>query len=130
MLRVSLSHARPDTEKSAVISGLQFASNHRGGAVASESRRSGSQGAAGGFGTNTILTVPRSDLEHAFDIDLDGRDGSSDTTKSVGSRSRQTLEDNDHHNRGHNIIYFKNSSACPLYDRCITVIDWLDHPDL
>jgi hypothetical protein len=49
------------------------------------------------------------------------------TTKSARSRSRQTFADTDYHSSGHNVMYFKNISARPLYDRCMAVIDWLGH---
>jgi hypothetical protein len=51
------------------MSGLEFSSNHGGGAGAQAlADRSGSHGTIGEFGTNTILTVPRSHLEHDVDI--------------------------------------------------------------
>jgi hypothetical protein len=75
MLRVALGRARPETEWSGKISGLQFTSNPGGRAGALDGSRS--HGTAGEFGTNTILTVPRSHLEH--EVDIEARDhGASD----------------------------------------------------
>ena len=75
MLRVALGRARPETEWSGKMSGLAFSSNPggRGGAQTSADR-SRSHGTSGGFGTNTILTVPRSHLEG----DIEARYGISD----------------------------------------------------
>jgi hypothetical protein len=73
MLRVALGRARPETEWSGNVSGLKFGSNPRGrvGTQAStDILRSHSTG--GGFGTNTILTVPRSHIED--DVDIEARD--------------------------------------------------------
>jgi hypothetical protein len=70
MLRVALNRARPETEWSGKISGVQFTSKPGGRAGAPASTDgSRSHGTAGGFGTNTILTVPRSHLEHEADIE-------------------------------------------------------------
>jgi hypothetical protein len=78
MLRVAMGRARPETEWSGKISGLEFTSNPggRAGALASaEGSRSYSTG--GRFGTSTILTVPQSHLEH--EVDIEARDhGASD----------------------------------------------------
>jgi hypothetical protein len=69
MLRVVLGRARPETEWSGEISGLKFSSNPGGGAESqAPAGRSRSHGTGGEFGTNTIITVPRSDLEHEVDI--------------------------------------------------------------
>ena len=77
MLRVALGRARPETEWSGKISGLEFNSNPGGGAGAQASAdRSRSHGTGDGFGTNTILTVSRSHLEH--DADIEASDGNSD----------------------------------------------------
>jgi hypothetical protein len=73
MLRVAFGRARPETEWSGKISGLQFTSNPGGRAGASASADgSRSHGTSGGFGTNTILTVSRSHLEH--EVDIEARD--------------------------------------------------------
>jgi hypothetical protein len=73
MLRVALGRARPETEWSGKISGLQFTSNP-GGRAGAQASADGlrSHGAGGGFGTNTILTVPRSHFEH--EVDIEARD--------------------------------------------------------
>jgi hypothetical protein len=80
MLRVTLGRARPETEWSGRISGLEFNSNPDGGAGAQASigiSRSGSHGRIHDrFGTNTFLTVPMSDSETG--TDLEARDGASD----------------------------------------------------
>ena len=77
MLRVALGRARPETEWSGKISGLEFRSNPGGGAgVQASADRSRSHGNSGGFGTNTILTVPRSHLE--YEVDIETPDGISD----------------------------------------------------
>jgi hypothetical protein len=74
MLRVALGRARPETEWSGKISGLEFNSNPgRGAGAQTLTDRSRSCGTTGGVGTNTILTVPRSYLEHEDDIEA--RDG-------------------------------------------------------
>jgi hypothetical protein len=71
MLCVALGRARPETEWSGKISGLQFTSNPGGRAGASASAiGSRSHDTGGGFGTNTILTVPHSHLEHEVDIEV------------------------------------------------------------
>jgi hypothetical protein len=67
MLRVALGRARPETEWNDKISGLEFNSNSGGGAEAVSADSSRSHGTGGGFGTNAILTVPRTHLEHEFD---------------------------------------------------------------
>jgi hypothetical protein len=73
MLRVALGRARPETEWSGKISGLEFTSNP-GGRAGAQASVDGlrSHGTGGGFGTNTILTVPRSHLEH--EVDIEARD--------------------------------------------------------
>ena len=77
MLRVALGRARPATEWSGKISGLEFSSNPGDGKGAQASaHRSRSHSTGGGFGTNTILTVPRSHLEP--EADIEARDGTSD----------------------------------------------------
>jgi hypothetical protein len=79
MLRVALGRARPETEWSTKISGLEFNSNPGGGTgtQASTGRsRSHDAGTRGGFGINTILTVTRSHLEPGVDVEP-RRDGSS-----------------------------------------------------
>jgi hypothetical protein len=84
MLRVVLGRARPETEWSGKISGLQFTSNHGGGTGAQASADiSRSHGTGGGFGTNTILTVPWSHLEH--EVDIEARDATKDED-SVGGK--------------------------------------------
>jgi hypothetical protein len=73
MLRIALGRARPETEWSGKISGLEFTSNPGGGAGAQASADgSRSHGTSGGFRTNTILTVPQSHLEHDR-VDLEAR---------------------------------------------------------
>ena len=74
MLRVALGRARPDTEWSGKISGLEFCSNPGGAAQPSAAERLRLQGAAGRFGTNTILTVPRSNFGYEGDVNLEARD--------------------------------------------------------
>jgi hypothetical protein len=74
MLRVALRRAYPDTEWSGKISGLEFNSNSGGEAQAFATGRFRSQGTGGRFGTNTIFTVPRSNLECEVDVDLEARD--------------------------------------------------------
>ena len=77
MLRVALGRARPETEWSGKISGLEFSSKPGGRAGAQASvDRSRSHCTGGGFGTSTILTVPRSHLEH--EVDLEAGDDASD----------------------------------------------------
>jgi hypothetical protein len=66
MLRVVLGRARPDTEWSGKISGLQF--NSAPGVQ--ESRRLGSRGV-----TSTILTVPRSHRGEEADLEANGEPG-------------------------------------------------------
>jgi hypothetical protein len=80
MLRVLQGRARPDTEWSGKISELEFSSNpgYRAGAQTATGGRSRSHGGTGtgttgGLGINTILTAPRSHLEH--EIDLEARYG-------------------------------------------------------
>jgi hypothetical protein len=69
MLRIARGRARPETGWSGKISGLEFTSNPGGRVGASASADgSRSRGTGGGFGTNTILTVLRSDLEHEVDV--------------------------------------------------------------
>jgi hypothetical protein len=74
MLRVALGRARLETEWSGKISGLEFTSNHGGGARAQASADR-SHDTVGGFGTSTILTVPQSHLEH--EVDIEATDGAS-----------------------------------------------------
>ena len=74
MLRVILGRARPDTEWSGKISGLQFSSNPGGGAQASGTGGMRSQDTGGRFDTDTILTVPRSNFEHEVNVELEARD--------------------------------------------------------
>ena len=76
MLRVALGCARPETEWSGKISGLEFRSNPVGRAGVQASPRS--HGTSSGFGTNTILTVPRSHLDLEHEVDIEARDGVSD----------------------------------------------------
>ena len=86
MLRVTLGRARPETEWSGKISGLEFSSNPGGGAGARASAdRSRSHGAVRGFGVDTILTVPRSHLEH--DVDIETRDGIGDEDSVCGKEN-------------------------------------------
>jgi hypothetical protein len=72
MLRVAQGRARPDTsEWSGKISRLEFSSNP-GGRVetqVSAGRSRSHYGTSGGLGTNTILTVSRSHLEHEIDLE-------------------------------------------------------------
>jgi hypothetical protein len=90
MLRVALGRARPDTEWSGKISGLEFSSNPGGGAPASATGRFRSQGTGhGGFGTNTILTVPRSNFQHEVDVDIEARDTGSDMDAVAGKEKLQ-----------------------------------------
>ena len=77
MLRVALGRARPESKWSEKISTLEFGSNPNGGAGAQASAdRSRPHSRAGGFGTNTILTLTRSHPEH--NVDIEAGDGSSD----------------------------------------------------
>jgi hypothetical protein len=78
MVRVALGCARTHTEGSGKHSGWEFSSNPRGRAQASATGRSRSQVTGGSFGTNTILTVPRSNFEREVDIDLEVGDASGD----------------------------------------------------
>jgi hypothetical protein len=88
MLRVALERARPDTEWSGKISGLEFVSDVGGGAGAQAST---------GLETDTILTVRRSHLEH--ETDIEARDSASDLETITGkenlgptSSSKQKVE--------------------------------------
>jgi hypothetical protein len=74
MLRVSLDHARPDAESSGKISGLEFAPNPGGKAQASATGRLRSPRTGSRFGTDTIFTLPGSNLDHEVGIDLEARD--------------------------------------------------------
>jgi hypothetical protein len=56
------------------MSGLQFNSNASGGVQTSLTGRSRSQSAGHGFGTNTILTVYRSNLAHEVEVNLETGD--------------------------------------------------------
>jgi hypothetical protein len=85
MLRVALGYACPDTEWSGKISEVQFNSNPRGRAQTSATGRSSSQGTGGRFGTNTILTVLRSNVEHEVDVDLEAGDVGSDMNDAAKS---------------------------------------------
>ena len=86
MLRVALGRARPETEWSGKISGLEFGSNPGGRAGAQASAdRSRSHGTVGGFGTNTIHTVPRSHLEH--EVDIEAGNGPNDEGSSRGKEN-------------------------------------------
>jgi hypothetical protein len=78
MLRVVLGRARPDTEWSGKISGLQFNTYPGGGTQASVTGRSRSQGTGDRFGTNTIRTVLRSHFEPEVDVDLEAGDVNGD----------------------------------------------------
>jgi hypothetical protein len=77
MLRVALGRARPDTEWSGKVSGLEFSPNPGHGARAhaseltgwSRSRATGT-GAGGGFETSTILTAPRDHFEQEIDLEV------------------------------------------------------------
>jgi hypothetical protein len=85
MLRVALGRARPETEWSGKISGMEFTSNPGGRAGASASADgSRSRGTGGGFGTNTILTVPRSHLEQ--EVDIEAGDHGASGENSVGGK--------------------------------------------
>jgi hypothetical protein len=66
MLRVALGRARPETEWSGKVSGLEFSSNPGGETQTSADRKYGTDGR---FGTNTILTVPPSHLDNEVDIE-------------------------------------------------------------
>jgi hypothetical protein len=82
MLRVVLGHGRPETEWSDKISGLHFASNHGGGMGAQASAdKLRSHGSIGSSGTNTILTVLQSHLEH--EVDIEARVGASNEDSSL-----------------------------------------------
>jgi hypothetical protein len=88
MLRVALGRARPETEWSGKISGLEFTSNPGGRAGASASADgSRSRGTGGRFGTNTILTVPRSHLEHEGDIEARDHDASDEDSPVRGKEN-------------------------------------------
>jgi hypothetical protein len=84
MLRVFLGRARPETEWSGKISGLEFDSDPGGGAGAQApaDSRSRSHGTSSGFVINTIVTVPRSHLEH--EVDIEAGDGTSDEGSARG----------------------------------------------
>jgi hypothetical protein len=75
MLRVILGRARPETEWSGKVSGLEFSSNPGDG---SRSRgwigRSRSDDPGVEFGANTILIVPTSRSEHEMEA-MDGAIG-------------------------------------------------------
>jgi hypothetical protein len=74
MLRVALGRARPDTEWSGKISGLEFSSNPGGRVQVFATGRSRSEGTGDRFGTNTILTALRSTSEHGVDVTLEARE--------------------------------------------------------
>jgi hypothetical protein len=79
MIRVILGRAQPNSEWSGKISGIEFSSNPGGrvGEQASTDRvRSHGIRAAGGFGTDTVLTVSGSHLRQ--EIDPEARDAGSD----------------------------------------------------
>jgi hypothetical protein len=89
MLRVVLGHARPDTEWSSEISELEFSSNPSGGGTQALANRSRSHGTGDGFGTNTILTVPRSQLEH--EVDIEAGNGIIDENSVHGTENEERL---------------------------------------
>ena len=90
MLRVALGCARPDTEWSGKISGLEFNSNPGGGIQAFVTGTSRSQGTGHeGCGTNTILAVSRSNFQHEVEVDLKARDTGSDMDAVAGKEKLQ-----------------------------------------
>jgi hypothetical protein len=76
MLRVILGRARPETEWSSQISGLEFNCNPGGGAGAQADRSRSSAG----LGTNSILAATRSHLVHEVDIEAGDGFSSDDST--------------------------------------------------
>jgi hypothetical protein len=84
MLHIVLGRARPDTEWSGKISGLQFNSRPGGGTQASVAGSSRSQDTGAGFGTNTIRTVLRSHFEPEVDVDLEAGDVGGDMDVAAG----------------------------------------------
>jgi hypothetical protein len=86
MLRVALGRARPETEYSGRISGLEFSSNPGGGAGAQASAdRTRSHSTGGGVRTNTSLTISQSQMEHEVDIEVG--DGVSDKDSVPGKEN-------------------------------------------
>jgi hypothetical protein len=91
MLCVALNCAQPETEWSGKISRLEFTSNPGGRAEAQASADgSRSHSTAGRFGTNTILTVLRSHLEHEVDIEARNH-GASDEDSLRGKTNQEQL---------------------------------------
>jgi hypothetical protein len=85
MVRVALGRARPETEWSRKVSGLEFNSKPGGEARAQVSADRHGTDVSGEFGINTIVTVPRSHLEHG--VDIEAGDGTSDGGSARGKES-------------------------------------------